>query len=341
MTLHNHFFSTVLSAAFVVFFSVAPAVAEKHENTAPPPPLTLKQIKASIGKNKAAIGDLKALAAKNNVEAQVYLGDLYMKGVGVYQNYSMAWNWYERAAEKNHAGAQFKLAMMYRDGRGAPLYPEKSAEWLNKAARQGHGEARAFLKKLGLPLPMAMKKPEKMAKGKAGKAKKPMKKYTAPSVEVLLEGMAPALGEAPKDVVALMRDYIKSVNDTDMEALKKLIAPEYAACVNDQNRKVYEDYLLRGLKFKIATSFKAVIGNVDSARLPFRDTLSFPIPPTRYVRLDIVSTGTKPDLERIEMPAGIIQFLANKDGKWSLTLGCPSADGIKRMRYAFGGAKNG
>jgi len=341
MTFHNQCLSIVLSVAVVVGFSVAPAVAEKHENTAPPPPLTLEQIKASIGQNKAAVGDLKALAENNNAEAQVYLGDLYMKGAGVYQNYSMAWNWYKRAAEKGHADSQYKLAMMYRDGRGAPVYPEKSVEWLNKAARQGHGEARAFLKKLGLTPPMVMKKIEKMAQGKSGKAKKPMKKYTAPSVEVLLEGMAPALGEAPEDVVALMRDFIKTVNDTDVEALKKLIAPEYAACVNDQNRKVYEDFLLRGVTFKIPPMFKAVVGKVDSARLPFKDTLSFPVPPVDYVRLDFRPPPVEADAASIELASVIIQFLAYQGGKWSLTLGCPSPEGIKRMRHAFGGGKNG
>lgn len=150
MTFHNRFLSTVLLVAFVAVIPAACGDAEKPKTAPPPPPpLTLEQIKDSIGKNKVAVVDLKALAAKNDAEAQVFLGDSYMKGVGVYQNYSMAWNWYMPAAEKGHAGAQYKLGVMYRDGRGAPIYPEKSMQWLQSAARQGHGAAVALLKRLG------------------------------------------------------------------------------------------------------------------------------------------------------------------------------------------------
>jgi len=149
MTFHFRFLSTVLLVAFVAVFPAACDVAEKPKSVTPPPPLTLEQIKTSIGKNKAAVGDLKALAAKNNAEAQVFLGDSYMKGVGVYQNYSMAWNWYNPAAEKGHADAQYKLGMMYREGRGTPVYPERSMKWLQSAARQSHGAALALLKSLG------------------------------------------------------------------------------------------------------------------------------------------------------------------------------------------------
>ncbi len=331
-----------LVLAAVVF--APPAVADNHEKAASkPPPLTLEQIKAVIGKNEAAVIQLKILAQKNKTEAQVFLGDLYMKGVGVYKNFSMAWNWYKRAAERGHAEAQFKLGKMYRDGKGAPIYLEKSTEWLNSAARQGHGEARALLQKLGLKLPpMEMKKPQEMAPGKGQPGdKKVVKKYTAPSFEVLLEGMTPASEEAPAEVVELARQYVKAVNDTDVETLKKLIAPEYAACVNDKNRKVYEDYLLRGVSFKITTPFKAVMGDIDSARLPFKDTVAFPVLPVRYVRLDMTRPAPQPDAEKIKLAPAVIQFLALQDGKWSLTLGCPTAEGIRRMRHFFGRAKNG
>ncbi|MEE8351767.1 MAG: tetratricopeptide repeat protein [Rhodospirillales bacterium] len=150
MTFHFRFLSTVLLVAFVAVLPAACGDAEKPKSAPKPPaPLTLEQIKTSIGKNKAAVVDLKVMAAKNNAEAQVFLGDSYMKGVGVYQNYSMAWNWYIPAAEKGHAGAQYKLGVMYREGKGAPVYPDKSMHWLQSAARQGYGPALSKLKSLG------------------------------------------------------------------------------------------------------------------------------------------------------------------------------------------------
>ena len=85
------------------------------------------------------------LAEKGDTKAQVLLGDLFLKGQGVPHNYSMAWQWYQRAALAGNAQAQFKLANMYRKGLGVPYYLSKAVEWYGRAAEQDYVEAQYML----------------------------------------------------------------------------------------------------------------------------------------------------------------------------------------------------
>ena len=60
-----------------------------------------------------ALNAFKPLAEKGNVAAQVNLGNLYMKGLGVEQNYHLAQHWYLKAAEQGERMAQTKLGILY------------------------------------------------------------------------------------------------------------------------------------------------------------------------------------------------------------------------------------
>ncbi|HIJ43845.1 MAG TPA: hypothetical protein HPP75_07700 [Rhodospirillaceae bacterium] len=97
------------------------------------------------GDTDAALDDLRPLAEKGDTKAQVLLGDLFLKGQGVPHNYSMAWQWYQRAALAGNAQAQFKLANMYRKGLGVPYYLSKAVEWYGRAAEQDYVEAQYML----------------------------------------------------------------------------------------------------------------------------------------------------------------------------------------------------
>ncbi len=97
------------------------------------------------GDTDAALDDLRPLAEKGDTKAQILLGDLFFKGQGVPHNYSMAWQWYKRAALAGNAQAQFKLGNMYRKGLGVPYYLSKAVEWYVLAAEQDHVEAQYML----------------------------------------------------------------------------------------------------------------------------------------------------------------------------------------------------
>jgi len=64
--------------------------------------------------------------------------------------YSIAAEWYRKAAEQGHAEAQYKLGFMYQNGRGVKKDDKQAAEWYRKAAAQGNKEAERALQRLGL-----------------------------------------------------------------------------------------------------------------------------------------------------------------------------------------------
>lgn len=87
----------------------------------------------------------KPLADKNNVAAQVNLGNLYMKGWGVEPNYLLARHWYLKAAEQGERMAQTKLGILYYYGLGVDRDPLQAARWFQKAANQGETSAQTIL----------------------------------------------------------------------------------------------------------------------------------------------------------------------------------------------------
>jgi hypothetical protein len=93
----------------------------------------------------AALNAFKPLAEKGNVAAQVNLGNLYMKGLGVEQNYHLAQHWYLRAAEQGERMAQTKLGILYYYGLGIAKDPAEAARWFQKAAESGETSAQSIL----------------------------------------------------------------------------------------------------------------------------------------------------------------------------------------------------
>ncbi|HUL13170.1 MAG TPA: tetratricopeptide repeat protein [Methylococcaceae bacterium] len=89
----------------------------------------------------AALKEFKPLAERGDVAAQVNLGNLYMKGLGVRQNYDEAARWYRNAAEQNEPMAQSKLGILYYYGLGVAQDYAEAGRWFLKAA--GHGDAGA------------------------------------------------------------------------------------------------------------------------------------------------------------------------------------------------------
>jgi TPR repeat protein len=93
----------------------------------------------------AALNAFKPLAEKGNVAAQVNLGNLYMKGLGVEQNYHLAQHWYLQAAEQGERMAQTKLGILYYYGLGIAKDPAQAARWFQKAAESGETSAQSIL----------------------------------------------------------------------------------------------------------------------------------------------------------------------------------------------------
>jgi len=82
----------------------------------------------------AAMNYWRPLAEQNNAVAQVNLGLMYRKGLGVPQDNMQALVWYRKAADQGNDIAQLRLSLMYEGGLGAPQDYVQARMWANIAA---------------------------------------------------------------------------------------------------------------------------------------------------------------------------------------------------------------
>ena len=97
------------------------------------------------GDAEAALAELRPLAEGGDAAAQTLLGVLYLEGTGVPASDSLAWSWFNRAANAGDAEAQYRLAEMLWDGTGVPRHEGGAVESYKKAADQGHEDAQLEL----------------------------------------------------------------------------------------------------------------------------------------------------------------------------------------------------
>ncbi len=82
------------------------------------------------------------------VPARRKIGEIYLKGLGVKTDCSIAAGWFRQAADAGDAQAQFHLGSLYQCGMGVEFNLTQAQEWLSRAANQGHQEARDLLNQM-------------------------------------------------------------------------------------------------------------------------------------------------------------------------------------------------
>lgn len=92
-----------------------------------------------------AVSACRRLAEGKNADAQYTLGNVYLTGRGVPQNYKEALKWFRKAAEQGNADAQSNLGYMYAEGWGAAQNYKEAAKWFRKAADRGNLRAQSNL----------------------------------------------------------------------------------------------------------------------------------------------------------------------------------------------------
>jgi TPR repeat protein len=109
---------------------------------------------------KLPLSQLKTLAERGDREAEFFLGERYMKGLGIAQNNETALVWYRKAASKKYPPALTRLAGMYYDGVTVPEDERKALGLLEEAAALHEPDAEYQLgigmedRSKGLPLLM-------------------------------------------------------------------------------------------------------------------------------------------------------------------------------------------
>ena len=80
-----------------------------------------------------------------HTDVEFMLGDMYLNGDGVQQDYDEARRYLTRAANAGNAVAQGNLAYMYANGIGVTKDYNKAVEWYKKSAMQGYAPAQNAL----------------------------------------------------------------------------------------------------------------------------------------------------------------------------------------------------
>lgn len=93
----------------------------------------------------AALAEFEPLAEQGVPDAQVNLGNLYLKGWGVREDPAAALRWFRKAADQGNAVGQGKLGLMYFFGFGLAVDHAEAARWFRKAAVQGEPGAASIL----------------------------------------------------------------------------------------------------------------------------------------------------------------------------------------------------
>ena len=93
------------------------------------------------GDYATALQIFRQLADQGNAKAQIKLGVMYRKGLGVPQDYAAGVKWYRKAANQGMALAQTILGAMYTDGNAVTQDYGEAVKWYRKAADQGNAVA--------------------------------------------------------------------------------------------------------------------------------------------------------------------------------------------------------
>ena len=84
---------------------------------------------------------LKAGWATEDKKAQTNLGRMYLRGLGINQNFAEALNCYRKAADQGSSVAQNQLGWIYHNGLGVEQDLPKAIYWYQKSAEQGRAIA--------------------------------------------------------------------------------------------------------------------------------------------------------------------------------------------------------
>ena len=91
---------------------------------------------------------LNRAANQGNAYGQYFLGLQYSEGLGVPHNPGEAVRLWRLAAEQGDESAAFELGVAYENGRGVAPSPDLARQWYRKALEGGHPEAAESLEKM-------------------------------------------------------------------------------------------------------------------------------------------------------------------------------------------------
>ena len=90
--------------------------------------------------------EIQQLAEQGDAQAQAKLASMYLLGwQGFEKNNKKAAEWMKKSADQGNVDAQVVMGAMYDRGLGVPGNRDTATKWYEKAAAQGHGTSLAIL----------------------------------------------------------------------------------------------------------------------------------------------------------------------------------------------------
>ena len=129
--------------ATLASLALSPTVGAHGLEAVPRDPVLLEQYRAGLadylkGDYAGALEIWRPLAEREseNSAAQLFLGFMNAKGMGLASDPSRAAEWYGRSADQDNNLAQIRLGLMYRRGEGVAEDHVQAYLWATLAARQ-------------------------------------------------------------------------------------------------------------------------------------------------------------------------------------------------------------
>ena len=97
-------------------------------------------------------------AMRGIAEAQVTLGVMYSKGIGVEQDTHKAFYWYHKAAVQGNSSACFIIGIKYALGDGVIQNYGEAIRWICESAGQNHPQAQLALEVISFMKAMKFKR---------------------------------------------------------------------------------------------------------------------------------------------------------------------------------------
>jgi len=113
-------------------------------------------------------------------------------------------------------------------------------------------------------------------------------------------------------------EYIKAVNDGDLKALRRLVAPRTLACYNARTEPYLTQWLARQTHDPISEPCKITVEPYEDSEIHASTLYTLPVPPTHQMNF---STG--------DVVLG--RPIAYQNGRWYVTAPCPTDLGMEML----------
>ena len=94
-------------------------------------------VQTAFATEQVSFTETKQKAQAGDVVAQLNLGNMYVTGEGVAQDYKKAAKWFKKSAKQGNTSAQNNIGFMYLEGKAVSQNYKKALKWYKLSATQG------------------------------------------------------------------------------------------------------------------------------------------------------------------------------------------------------------